>query len=214
MNKLDQHFKTTLEGHTATPSSNVWEKVNIGLSEKPARSPWRIIRNLAPYAAVASVVLAIALFYPSTRTIEVSPGQNIALPETPTPIKVIQPTEDVPVDLDLAASDFPTPTPSPKKIRREVESVLELPLHSPKQIATNSSFESVQPMLVYGKATSIQYTEPSFALAENAGDALGNWLGKRARTLSENTTEVVAIGVVNWEKTKHTLNQKIATLTP
>jgi hypothetical protein len=69
-------------------------------------------------------------------------------------------------------------------------------------------------MLVYGKATSIQYTEPSFALAENAGDALGNWLGKRARTLSENTTEVVAIGVVNWEKTKHTLNQKIATLTP
>ena len=214
MNKLDQHFKSTLEGYTATPSPSVWEKVSTGLTDKPMRSTWRIIRNLAPYAAVASIVLAIAMFFPSEDAIQGSSDQNIALPELPAPIKVIQPIENVPVDLNLATSNFTAPTPSPKKIRREVESILELPLRSPEQIAINSSFQAAQPMLVYGKATSIQYTEPSFALAENAGDALGNWLGKRARTLSENTTEVVAIGVVNWEKAKHTLNQKIATLTP
>ena len=145
---------------------------------------------------------------------DASSDQNIALPQTPTPIKVIQPIEDVPVDLNLATSDFTAPTPSPKKIRREVESVLELPLRSSEQIALNSSFEAAQPMLIYGKASAIEYTEPSFVLAENVGDAVGNWLGKRARTLSENTTDVVAIGVVNWAKTKHTLNQKIASLTP
>ena len=214
MNKLDQHFKTTLEGYTAAPSPSVWEEVSAGLSEKRGRSSWQIIRNLAPYAAVASVVLAIALFIPTEATMDASSDQNIALPQTPTPIKVIQPIEDVPVDLNLATSDFTAPTPSPKKIRREVESVLELPLRSSEQIALNSSFEAAQPMLIYGKASAIEYTEPSFVLAENVGDAVGNWLGKRARTLSENTTDVVAIGVVNWAKTKHTLNQKIATLTP
>jgi len=47
-----------------------------------------------------------------------------------------------------------------------------------------------------------------------ATDRLSRWMGKQARALGENTTEVVAIGVVNWSQKKHDIQQRLATLTP
>jgi hypothetical protein len=43
---------------------------------------------------------------------------------------------------------------------------------------------------------------------------ISNFLGQTARALGEGATDVVARGVINWEKTKITVNEKFATLTP
>ena len=57
--------------------------------------------------------------------------------------------------------------------------------------------------------------EVPIRLAYNAAtDRLSRWMGKQARALGENTTEVVAIGVVNWSQKKHDIQQRLATLTP
>jgi len=212
MNELDQHFKNSFKDFTASPSDQVWKNVEQQLPPKRQKSSLRLIISVASMAASVALLFTLGLFeQPQVVPVpQIIPSEDLSLPQP-------SETQGV-VDVDLATQELLTPAPRPKNDRREAAAALttlapKTVLFEPTTAASLALVES--PSMRPGAVNYLSDQEVPIRLAyEAATDRLSRWMGKQARALGENTTEVVAIGVVNWSQKKHDIQQRLATLTP
>jgi len=212
MNELDQHFKNSFKDFTASPSDQVWKNVEQQLPPKRQKSSLRLIISVASMAASVALLFTLGLFeQPQVVPVpQIIPSEDLSLPQP-------SETQGV-VDVDLATQELLTPAPRPKNDRREAAAALttlapKTVLFEPTTAASLALVES--PSMRPGAVNHLSDQEVPIRLAyEAATDRLSRWMGKQARALGENTTEVVAIGVVNWSQKKHDIQQRLATLTP
>lgn len=220
MNELDQHFKNSFKDFTASPSDQVWKNVEQQLPPNRQKSSLRLIISVASVAASVALLFTFGLFeqpqvvpaIPHT-----DPSEDLSLP-LPSESMLSTPETQGVVDVDLATQELLTPAPRPKNDRREATATITT--LAPKTVlfepTTVASFALVESPSMHPRVVNhLSDQEVPIRLAYDAvTDRLSRWMGKQARALGENTTEVVAIGVVNWSQKKHDIQQRLATLTP
>ena len=212
MNELDQHFKNSFKDFNASPSDQVWKNVEQQLPPNRQKSALRLIISVASMAASVALLFTLGLFEQPqvVPTPQIIPSEDLSIP-------LPSETQDF-VDVDLATQELLTPAPRPKNDRREAATALTT--LAPKTVlfepTTAASFALVESPSMHPRAVNhLSDQEVPIRLAYDAAtDRLSRWMGKQARALGENTTEVVAIGVVNWSQKKHDIQQRLATLTP
>jgi len=212
MNELDQHFKNSFKDFTASPSDQVWKNVEQQLPPNRQKPALRLIISVASMAASVALLFTLGLFEQPqvVPTPQIIPSEDLSIP-------LPSETQDF-VDVDLATQELLTPAPRPKNDRREAATALTT--LAPKTVlfepTTAASFALVESPSMHPRAVNhLSDQEVPIRLAYDAAtDRLSRWMGKQARALGENTTEVVAIGVVNWSQKKHDIQQRLATLTP
>ena len=212
MNELDQHFKNSFKDFTASPSDQVWKNVEQQLPPNRQKSSLRLIISVASMAASVALLFTLGLFEQPqvVPTPQIIPSEDLSIP-------LPSETQDF-VDVDLATQELLTPAPRPKNDRREAATALTT--LAPKTVlfepTTAASFALVESPSMHPRAVNhLSDQEMPIRLAYDAAtERLSRWMGKQARALGENTTEVVAIGVVNWSQKKHDIQQRLATLTP
>lgn len=218
MNELDQHFKNSFKDFTVSPSDQVWKNVEQQLPPNRQKSSLRLIISVASIAASVALLFTLGLFEQPqvVPTPHIIPSQDLSIP-LPSESMLSTPETQGVVDVDLATQELLTPAPRPKNDRREAAATLttlapKTVLFEPTMVAPFALVESPSHPRVMNQ---LHDQEVPIRLAyEAATDRLSRWMGKQARALGENTTEVVAIGVVNWSQKKHDIQQRLATLTP
>ena len=218
MNELDQHFKNSFKDFTVSPSDQVWKNVEQQLPPNRQKSSLRLIISVASMAASVALLFTLGLFEQPkvVPTPHIIPSEDLNL-LLPSESMLSTPETQGVVDVDLATQELLTPAPRPKNDRREAAATLttlspKTVLFEPTMVAP---FALVESPSMHRAVNHLSDQEAPIRLAyEAATDRLSRWMGKQARALGENTTEVVAIGVVNWSQKKHDIQQRLATLTP
>lgn len=219
MNELDQHFKNSFKDFTVSPSDQVWKNVEQQLPPNRQKSSLRLIISVASMAASVALLFTLGLFEQPqvVPTPHIIPSEDLNLP-LPSESMLSTPETQGVVDVDLATQELLTPAPRPKNDRREAAATLTT--LDPKTVlfepTTVASFALVKSPPMHPRVINqLSDQKVPIRLAYDAAtDRLSRWMGKQARALGENTTEVVAIGVVNWSQKKHDIQQRLATLTP